>query len=85
MFGADGNVLEARQTIGDASVASFTDVESNSLSLNEPLLDANSTLFGILGQIPRIFSLSDLTADFSQSSDILESYRRSSPFLSHRQ
>ncbi|CAN1147827.1 hypothetical protein LINPERPRIM_LOCUS37743 [Linum perenne] len=36
--------------------------------------------FGYLGQIPRNFSLSDLTADFSQSSDILENYVRS-PFL----
>ncbi|CAN1256394.1 hypothetical protein LINPERPRIM_LOCUS9301 [Linum perenne] len=36
--------------------------------------------FGFLGQIPRNFSLSDLTADFNQSSDILENYARS-PFL----
>ncbi|GLT40533.1 hypothetical protein SLA2020_146610 [Shorea laevis] len=78
MFGAEGNVLEARPPIGDASVASFSSVESSSQPLNEPLLDPDS--FGILGQIPRSFSLSDLTADFSQSSDILESYPRS-PFL----
>ncbi|GLT95828.1 hypothetical protein SLE2022_134890 [Rubroshorea leprosula] len=78
IFGAEGNVLEARPPIGDASVASFSSVESSSQPLNEPLLDPDS--FGILGQIPRSFSLSDLTADFSQSSDILESYPRS-PFL----
>ncbi|KAI9161514.1 hypothetical protein LWI28_018159 [Acer negundo] len=80
MFGGDGNVLEARPPIADASVASFSSVESTSQTLNEALLDADTSSFGFLGQIPRSFSLSDLTADFSQSSDILESYPRS-PFL----
>jgi len=80
MFGSDGNVLELRPTIGDASVASFPSVESNSQPLNEQILDMESSSFGYLGQIPRNFSLSDLAADFSQSSDILETYPRS-PFL----
>ncbi|KDP37823.1 hypothetical protein JCGZ_06725 [Jatropha curcas] len=80
MFGSDGNVLEARPSIADASVASFSSVESNSQALNEPLLDADTSSYGFLGQIPRNFSLSDLTADFAQSSDILENYPRS-PFL----
>lgn len=71
MFGTDGNILEARPTIGDASVAAFNSVESNSQPLNESLLDADSSSFGFLRQIPRIFSLSDLTADFSQSSGAL--------------
>ncbi|XP_019454661.1 PREDICTED: nuclear receptor coactivator 6-like isoform X2 [Lupinus angustifolius] len=79
IVGAEGNVLEAHPTIGYVSVTSFTNVESNSHSLNEAVLDPD-TSFGFLGQIPRNFSLSDLTADFSQSSDILESYS-SSPFL----
>ncbi|XP_013638646.1 PREDICTED: uncharacterized protein LOC106343857 isoform X2 [Brassica oleracea var. oleracea] len=46
-------------------------------------LEGHSTeasTFGFLGSIPRNFSLSDLTADFSQSSEILESYDKS-PFL----
>lgn len=68
MFGTDGNVLETRPTIGGASVTSFTNVESNSHSLNEAVLDPDTSSFGFLGQIPRNFSLSDLTADFSQSS-----------------
>ncbi|XP_077218205.1 uncharacterized protein LOC143852615 [Tasmannia lanceolata] len=74
-FATDGNV----PMIGEAS---FSSTESNPQTLNEPvpLLDADTSLFGFLGQIPRNFSLSDLTADFSQSSDILESYSRS-PFL----
>lgn len=50
---------------------SFSSVESNSQLLNEPSVP--------LGQIPRNFSLSDLTAPFSPN-DILETYTRS-PFL----
>ncbi|KAI4348616.1 hypothetical protein L6164_009321 [Bauhinia variegata] len=68
MFGAAGNILEARQTIGDASLTSFASVDINSRSLSESLLD-HDTLFGFLGQIPRNFSLSDLMADFSKSSE----------------
>lgn len=79
MFGSENNVLEARSTIGDASVTSFSSVESTSQPLNEPLLDADTSTYGFLAQIPNSFSLSDLTA-LSQSSDILESYSRS-PFL----
>jgi hypothetical protein len=70
MFGADGSILETRPNIGDASVAAFNSVESNSQPLNESLLDSDTSSFGFLGQIPRNFSLSDLTADFSQSSGL---------------
>ncbi|XP_062007540.1 uncharacterized protein LOC133724729 isoform X1 [Rosa rugosa] len=80
MYGGDGSNLETRPNMGDASVAPFNSVESNSQPLNESLLDSDSSSFGLLSQIPRSFSLSDLTLDFSQSSDILESYPRS-PFL----
>ncbi|KAK6934040.1 Conserved hypothetical protein CHP01589, plant [Dillenia turbinata] len=81
MFGGDTNVPEVRQNIGDASIMPYNGVESNSHPLSEqPLQDPDTSAFGFLGQIPRNFSLSDLTADFSQSSDILESYPRS-PFL----
>lgn len=68
MFGTDGNVLEPRPAIGGSSVTSFANVESNSHSLNDAVLDPDTSSFGFLGQIPRNFSLSDLTADFSQSS-----------------
>lgn len=78
IYGAGGNVLETRAAIGDASVSSYSSVESNSQPLNETLLDDTSS-FGLLGHISRDFSLSDLTADFANSSDILESYSRS-PF-----
>ncbi|XWS43060.1 hypothetical protein CRYUN_Cryun16bG0069000 [Craigia yunnanensis] len=77
MFDAESNVLEARPTIGDTS---FSSVESSTQPLNEPLLDADISSLGLLSQILPNFSFSDITADFSLSSDILESYPRS-PFL----
>ncbi|KAL1201489.1 hypothetical protein V5N11_002691 [Cardamine amara subsp. amara] len=66
---------EAQSTVGDASIASFSNDSSNQ-SLNDPLVDADTSTFGFLGQIPRNFSLSDLTADFSQGSDMPESYNK---------
>ena len=66
----DNNVLEARQSIGEASVPPFNGVDSNTQTLNESLLDPETSSFGFLGHIPRNFSLSDLTNDFSQSSGI---------------
>ncbi|KAK6127313.1 hypothetical protein DH2020_038976 [Rehmannia glutinosa] len=62
------------------SVSPFNGGDSSSQALNESMLDQEMNSFGFLGQIPRNFSLSDLTADFSNSTDILESYSRS-PFL----
>lgn len=68
-FVADNSVMEAQPNIGDASVAPFSSVESSSQSLNEPLLDAENSSYGFLGNIPRNFSLSDLSVGgFSQSS-----------------
>ncbi|CAN8270058.1 unnamed protein product [Cochlearia groenlandica] len=75
MYGSDQNALPVHSTVGDNSVPSF-----NNQSLDDPLLDAEPPNFGYFGQIPWNFSLSDLTADFSPRSDILESYDRS-PFL----
>ncbi|KAH6819344.1 histidine-tRNA ligase [Perilla frutescens var. frutescens] len=80
MFGADNNIIEPRNAIGEASVSPFAGGESSSQALNDSMLDPETGSFGFLGQIPRNFSLSDLTADFSNSTDILESYSRS-PFL----
>jgi len=68
MYGSDRNVLEMHPTIEDASVESFPSVQSNSQPLNEQILDMESSSFGSLGQDSRNFSLSDLAADFSQSS-----------------
>ncbi|KAM3215699.1 hypothetical protein P3L10_025139 [Capsicum annuum] len=75
-FGPHDNYLESRSAMGDAFVSSFSSVESNTQPLNEPLLDADTTSFGFLGEMPQNFGFSDLTTDFTNSSDILESYSR---------
>ncbi|GFP92895.1 hypothetical protein PHJA_001433800 [Phtheirospermum japonicum] len=80
MFGADNNLLESRTEIGEASVSPFNCGDSGSQALNEAILDQEMNSIGFLGQIPRNFSLSDLTADFTNSNDILDNYSRS-PFL----
>lgn len=67
MFGADNNPLEPRNATGEASASNFNGAESSSLAFNENMLDPEMNSFGFLGQIPRNFSLSDLTADFSNS------------------
>ncbi|KAM7271586.1 hypothetical protein ACFE04_030800 [Oxalis oulophora] len=68
MFGADANVLDTHQPIGAAAVMPFNRVEPNSQPLDDGFLDAETGPYGVLSQIPRNFSLSDLTADFGQSS-----------------
>ncbi|KAK1321399.1 hypothetical protein QJS10_CPA03g01709 [Acorus calamus] len=71
-FSSGGDILETHPIIGDASLASLNSTETH--PLGEPLPDPDSTQFGYLSQIPRNFSLSDLTADFSQSAEILANY-----------
>ncbi|KAL2482999.1 hypothetical protein Fot_44443 [Forsythia ovata] len=73
IFGAERNLQETRKNIEDASVSPFSSVDSISQPFYETILDPEVNSFGFLGQIPR-------TADFSNSTDILESYSRS-PFL----
>ncbi|TYH79715.1 hypothetical protein ES332_D03G082100v1 [Gossypium tomentosum] len=65
MFGAESSLLDTRPTIEDTA---FNSAEPSTQSLNEPLLDADISSFGLLGQISRNFNLSDLAADFSPSS-----------------
>ncbi|KAL5720034.1 hypothetical protein ACHQM5_012745 [Ranunculus cassubicifolius] len=79
-FGGDRTILERHPSHGDSSVSTFGNAEPNSDNLNEKLPESDTSPFGFLGQIPRNFSLSDLTADFSHSFDILENYPRS-PFI----
>lgn len=67
MFGAERNIQETRKNIVDASVSPFSSVDSVSQPMNETILDPEVSSFGFLGQIPRNLSLSDLTADFSNS------------------
>ncbi|XP_073278682.1 uncharacterized protein [Primulina huaijiensis] len=80
IFGADSNLLDHGATIGEGSVPSFVGAASSSPMLNETMLDPEMNSFSFLGQIARNFSFSDLAADFSHCTDILESYSRS-PFL----
>ncbi|KAL8484279.1 hypothetical protein ACS0TY_026821 [Phlomoides rotata] len=77
-FSPPTNYLESRALMGDASVSSFSSVDSNAQHLNEPLLDGDTSSFGFLAQMPPSFP--DLTTDFASSSDLLESYCRP-PFL----
>lgn len=83
IYGADGNVLETRPTIGDPSVSSFSCLESDPHQLNGTLLN-DSSLFGLLGPMSQNFGLSDSTADFTNSSDMLESFSRSAFLSSER-
>ncbi|KAI3811749.1 hypothetical protein L1987_21478 [Smallanthus sonchifolius] len=80
MFNPANNVLERHHVMPEVPISSFIGEESNSKPVNEPIVDPGAPSFGFLGQIPRNFSLSDLTADFSISSDILDNYSRS-PYL----
>ncbi|KAJ3705416.1 hypothetical protein LUZ61_009121 [Rhynchospora tenuis] len=81
----DPGFLESCPSMGDASGGSFSSSEltgqplADPTPLADPILDIDSS-FGFLSQIPRNFSFSDLTEDFSQSAEILENYGRS-PFL----
>ncbi|KAL8238133.1 hypothetical protein R6Q59_019214 [Mikania micrantha] len=80
IYGTNGNVLESQPTIGDASVSSFSCLESDPHQLNGSLLNDGS-LFGLLGPISPNFGMSDSTPDFTNSSDMLENFSRSA-FLS---
>ncbi|KAF8085909.1 hypothetical protein N665_0642s0005 [Sinapis alba] len=78
--GGERNTLEGHSAVRETPIPSFSNESNNNQPLSDTLRDAEASTFGFLGHIPRNFSLSDLTADFSQSSEILESYDKS-PFL----
>ncbi|KAJ8759989.1 hypothetical protein K2173_010845 [Erythroxylum novogranatense] len=78
MFGADGSALEECPPNADALVAeTFRSLESNSQALNNSLLDADDYSYGFLSQLSQNLNFSDLTNDFAQMSEILETYSRS--------
>jgi hypothetical protein len=62
----DPSFLEPCPSMGDASGGSFSSSDLTGQPLADPILDIDSS-FGFLSQIPRNFSFSDLTEDFSQS------------------
>ncbi|XP_055808065.1 uncharacterized protein LOC129876613 [Solanum dulcamara] len=73
-YGGEGILLQASPGIGNPSLPNFSNVEPSVQPVNEDPWGADTSSFGFLGKIPRNFSLSDLTADFPDSSDILEGY-----------
>ncbi|KAI3461892.1 hypothetical protein Pfo_018555 [Paulownia fortunei] len=79
-FSPPSNYLESRPLMGDASVSSFSSVDSNAQHLNDTLLDGDASSFGFLAQIQQSLSLPEFAADFTSSSDLLDSYCRP-PFL----
>lgn len=66
-FGFSNEAVFLEQPVGDVSGASFSSSELNGQPLGGPILDTDSSSYGFLSQIPRNFSFSDLTEDFSQS------------------
>ncbi|GLJ49560.1 hypothetical protein SUGI_1051160 [Cryptomeria japonica] len=78
------NSTDTHGTVMDVSVSDFNSNETHQQSGVGFPQDTNTANqkdpLGFLGQIPRNFSLSDLTADFSHTSDILGSYS-GCPFL----
>lgn len=69
-FCTESSFLDAGPPLGVESGASFSSSELPGQALNEPLLDIDSSSFGFLSQIPRNFSFSDLTDDFTQSAGL---------------
>lgn len=68
-FSPPSNYLESRPLMGDASVSSFSSVDSNAQHLNDTLLDGDTSSFGFLSQMPQTFP--ELPADFTTSSGLL--------------
>ncbi|KAL6500046.1 hypothetical protein OROGR_027956 [Orobanche gracilis] len=67
---------------GDASVSSFSGVDSNAQHINESLLDSggDASPFGFLSQMQQNLSLPEFGADFVSGSELLDSYCRP-PFI----
>ncbi|CAL9759166.1 unnamed protein product [Musa acuminata subsp. burmannicoides] len=78
-FVSDNIVLEAHRPIGDASGGSFSNSELTGQPANSTLPDVDTPSLGF-SQIPRNFSFSDLSDDFTHCADILENYDKS-PYL----
>ncbi|XP_057785022.1 uncharacterized protein LOC131002567 [Salvia miltiorrhiza] len=79
MFVPDNNYAESHNVIRETSISPFNGGESCSQSFNESMLETEMNSFGV-EQMTQNHTLSDLTADYSNSTDILESYSRS-PYL----
>ncbi|ONK65571.1 uncharacterized protein A4U43_C07F38460 [Asparagus officinalis] len=82
--GIHGTTIKSERNYSNNSGFPFgtenTFLEPGAAFSSSELLEMDSSSLGFLSQIPRNFSFSDLTDDFTQSADILENYGRS-PFL----
>lgn len=70
-YDAGPNLGEAHGSLEDASIATFSGMEASSQPLNETLLGGNGS-FGLLGHIPKLFTLPNLTY-----SNVLDNYTNS--------
>ncbi|KAL1565714.1 hypothetical protein AAHA92_01406 [Salvia divinorum] len=68
-FSPPSNHLESRPLMVDASVSSFSSVDSNAQHLNDTLMDGGTSAFGFFAH-----GFPELEADFTTSSELLESY-----------
>ncbi|TMW89891.1 hypothetical protein EJD97_016513 [Solanum chilense] len=73
-YGGGGIPQKAPPGIGNPSLPDFSNVEPSVQPVNEDPWGVDTSSFGFLGKIPRNFSFSDLTADFPNTSEILEGY-----------
>ncbi|KAG5583499.1 hypothetical protein H5410_054126 [Solanum commersonii] len=67
-YGGEGILQQARPGVGNSYV------EPSVQPVIEDPWGVDTSSFGFLGKIPRNFSFSDLTADFPNTSEILEGY-----------
>ena len=65
-FSPPSNYLDPRPRIGDASVSSFSSVDSNAQHLNNTLMDGDTSAFGFFAH-----SFPELEADFTTGSGLI--------------
>ncbi|KAL6513729.1 hypothetical protein OROHE_019589 [Orobanche hederae] len=76
------NYVESHPMTGDASISSFSSVDSNVQHINGALLDSggDASPFGFLAQMQQNLSLPEFGAGFVSGSELLDSYCRP-PFI----
>lgn len=79
-YAAASNFVGSHSAMADASMPSFSSVDSSLQSLNGSILDTDASSFGFLGQLPQNFSLPNMTSEISSNPDILNGYSEA-PFL----
>ncbi|GAA0140343.1 hypothetical protein LIER_01708 [Lithospermum erythrorhizon] len=72
-YAAPSNFVGSHSAMADASMSSFSSVDSSLQPLNGSILDTDASSFGFLGQLQN-FSLQNLTSNISTNPDILDGY-----------